>query len=84
MLFKVGFPSGDRIRWSVRRDVFDLLANDPLFNFIGGQKEWISAEFCGGPHVSNTHDLGEGGKRFKIQEQENVGAGIKRIKAALV
>jgi alanyl-tRNA synthetase len=52
--------------------------------FIGGQKDWISAEFCGGPHVSNTNDLGEGGKRFKIQKQENVGAGIKRIKAALV
>lgn len=45
---------------------------------------WFSAEFCGGPHVSNTSEIGEGGKKFKIQKQESVGAGIKRIKAALV
>jgi len=52
-------------------------------------KEWnsdkiISKEFCGGPHVSNTSELAEGGKKFKIIEQENVGADIKRIKAKLV
>lgn len=52
--------------------------------FIGGQKEWFSAEFCGGPHVERTGELAEGEKRFKIQKQENVGAGLKRIKAALV
>lgn len=44
----------------------------------------FSIEFCGGPHVSNTSKIGEGGKKFKIQKQENVGAGVKRIKAALV
>ena len=52
--------------------------------FIGGQKDWISAEFCGGPHVENTSEIGESAKRFKIQKQENVGAGLKRIKAGLV
>lgn len=52
--------------------------------FIGGQKDWISAEFCGGPHVENTAEIGENAKRFKIQKQENVGAGLKRIKAGLV
>jgi alanyl-tRNA synthetase len=51
--------------------------------FIGDQKQWFSAEFCGGPHVSATSELAEGQKRFKIQKQENVAAGIKRIKAAL-
>lgn len=45
---------------------------------------WFSAEFCGGPHVKNTKELGEGGKRFKIFGQENVGAGVKRIKAGLI
>ncbi len=44
----------------------------------------FSKEFCGGPHVSNTSELAEGGKKFKIVEQENVGAGVKRIKAKLV
>jgi alanyl-tRNA synthetase len=52
--------------------------------FVGDRTKWFSAEFCGGPHVSNTSELGEGGKRFTIQKQENVGAGLKRIKAALV
>jgi alanyl-tRNA synthetase len=52
--------------------------------FVGSEKDWFSAEFCGGPHVSQTGELSEGGKRFQIQKQENVGAGLKRIKAALV
>lgn len=52
-----------------------------LGNYIS---EAFSIEFCGGPHVSNTSELAEGGKKFKIIEQENVGAGIKRIKAKLI
>lgn len=57
--------------------------NKPLE--ISNSKLKISSmEFCGGPHVSNTKEIGEGGKKFKIAKQENVGAGIKRIKASLV
>jgi alanyl-tRNA synthetase len=52
--------------------------------FIGDQNNWFSAEFCGGPHVAATSEIAEGSKRFKIQKQENVAAGIKRVKAALV
>jgi alanyl-tRNA synthetase len=44
----------------------------------------FSKEFCGGPHVANTSEIGAGGKTFKIQKQENVGSGVRRIKAALV
>ena len=51
--------------------------------FIGSQENWVSAEFCGGPHASSTGELGSGARRFKIKKQENVGAGIKRIKAIL-
>ena len=40
----------------------------------------ISKEFCGGPHVSNTSELGY----FKIQKEEAVAQGIRRIKAVLV
>jgi alanyl-tRNA synthetase len=47
-------------------------------------KQAFSIEFCGGPHVSNTSELGAGGKKFKIIGQESVGAGLRRIKAALV
>ncbi|MFA6000238.1 MAG: alanine--tRNA ligase [Candidatus Paceibacterota bacterium] len=40
----------------------------------------ISKEFCGGPHVSNTRELG----KFKIQKEEAVAQGIRRIKAIFV
>ncbi|MBY0376482.1 alanine--tRNA ligase, partial [Patescibacteria group bacterium] len=39
----------------------------------------ISKEFCGGPHVENTRELG----KFKIQKEEAVSAGVRRIKAVL-
>ena len=40
----------------------------------------FSIEFCGGPHVENTRDLAG---TFKIQKEEAVAAGIRRIKAIL-
>ena len=45
-----------------------------------------SKEFCGGPHVTNTFDLAgpEGKWHFKIQKEEAVSAGVRRIKAVLV
>ncbi len=39
----------------------------------------FSKEFCGGPHVSNTSELGH----FKILKEEAVSAGVRRIKAIL-
>jgi len=39
----------------------------------------FSTEFCGGPHVSNTAELGH----FKITKEEASAAGIRRIKAIL-
>lgn len=39
----------------------------------------FSKEFCGGPHVENTSVLGT----FKIQKEEAVSAGVRRIKAVL-
>ncbi len=43
----------------------------------------FSLEFCGGPHVTNTKEIHEGGTRFKIQKEEAVAAGIRRIKGVL-
>ena len=40
----------------------------------------ISKEFCGGPHVSNTGELGI----FKILKEEAVAQGVRRIKAILL
>lgn len=42
----------------------------------------FSIEFCGGPHVSNTLEIEKGGV-FKIQKEEAVAAGIRRIKGVL-
>ena len=39
----------------------------------------FSIEFCGGPHVTNTSNLG----KFKIIKEEAVAAGVRRIKAIL-
>lgn len=47
--------------------------------YVGPKENPFSVEICNGPHVSNTQELGT----FKIAKQENVGAGIKRIKATL-
>ncbi|HRH24036.1 MAG TPA: alanine--tRNA ligase [Candidatus Paceibacterota bacterium] len=45
--------------------------------------EAFSLEFCGGPHVSNTSEIHQGGKKFKIKKEEAVAAGIRRIKAVV-
>jgi alanyl-tRNA synthetase len=39
----------------------------------------FSTEFCGGPHVKNTGELGH----FKITKEEASSAGVRRIKAVL-
>ena len=39
----------------------------------------FSKEICGGPHASNTADLGH----FTIQKEQSSSAGVRRIKAVL-
>jgi alanyl-tRNA synthetase len=48
--------------------VFDAKTNDV-----------VSREFCGGPHVEHTGVIGS----FKIQKEEAVSAGVRRIKAVV-
>jgi alanyl-tRNA synthetase len=40
----------------------------------------VSKEFCGGPHVTRTSELGI----FKIQKEEASSAGVRRIKAVIL
>ena len=48
--------------------------------YVGDSMETaFSKEFCGGPHVNNTNELGV----FKIVKEEAVSAGVRRIKAVL-
>ena len=56
--------------------VFDSKYGDTVKTYSIGE---FSKEICGGPHVEKTGELGT----FKIVKQENVSAGIKRIKAVL-
>ena len=44
-----------------------------------GPPEIFSREFCGGPHVKNTSDIGH----FKILKQEAIGVGLRRIRATV-
>jgi alanyl-tRNA synthetase len=42
-------------------------------------KDWVSKELCGGPHVNSTGKIG----RVKITKQDRIGAGLVRIYAQL-
>ncbi len=44
-----------------------------------GKEEIISKEFCGGPHINNTFEIGN----FRIIKEESVSAGIRRIRAKI-
>ena len=47
--------------------------------FVGDPENAFSKEFCGGPHVENTSEIGG----FKIKKEESSSKGIRRIKAVL-
>ena len=59
----------------------DKYSDDVNIYFIGDiiETAW-SKEFCGGPHVKNTSEIGF----FKIIKEESVSKGVRRIKAICV
>lgn len=60
--------------------VFELKYGEKVKVYtIGSDREVVSREICGGPHVNNTSELGE----FKIIKEESSSAGVRRIKAIL-
>lgn len=46
---------------------------------IGNDKETISKELCGGPHVARTGEIGH----FRITKEEASSAGVRRIRAVV-
>ncbi|HBG81278.1 TPA: alanine--tRNA ligase [candidate division CPR2 bacterium] len=56
--------------------LFDSKYGDKVTVYTIGE---FSKEICGGPHVTNTGELGT----FKIKKEESSSAGVRRIKAVL-
>jgi alanyl-tRNA synthetase len=56
--------------------VFETRYGEQVYVYGIGE---FSIEICGGPHVTNTRELGA----FKIIKEESVAAGIRRIRAIL-
>jgi alanyl-tRNA synthetase len=55
--------------------------DEVLIHYIGDSlQDAYSKEFCGGPHVANTREIGG---VFKIVKEEAVSAGVRRIRAIL-
>ncbi len=48
--------------------------------FIGDENHPLSKEFCAGPHVNWTSEIGQ----IKILKEESVGKGVRRIKATII
>lgn len=61
----------------------DKYAEKVKVYFMGSEdidlKDNFSREFCGGPHVNNTKEVG----KFKILKEEAVSSGVRRIKAVV-
>lgn len=68
--------SVDEAKASGAQGVFDNKYGDTVSVYTIGD---FSSEICGGPHVSNTSELGT----FKITKQKGIASGVRRIRAIL-
>lgn len=77
---QVILPKAEAVATGARHLFNEKYGDSVSIYFIGESLDsaW-SKEFCGGPHVRRTGELG----RFKIAKEEAVAAGIRRIKAVL-
>jgi alanyl-tRNA synthetase len=76
----VTLPKSDALKTGALHLFGEKYGDEVNVYYIGESLESAySKEFCGGPHVKNINELGE----FKIQKEESVAAGIRRIKGIL-
>lgn len=82
----VVMPKAEAEKTGARHFFGEKYGDEISIYFTGDDlKTAYSKEFCGGPHVKNTSELAgpEGKWRFKIQKEEAVAQGVRRIKAVL-
>ena len=60
-------------------EFWDKYPNQLTVYTIGDDKNPVSREVCGGPHITHTGELGH----FCIKKEESSSAGVRRIKAIL-
>ncbi len=87
LMNKVVMSKSEAEKTGARHFFGDKYGDEVSIYFIGNDlKTAYSKEFCGGPHVANTRELAgpEGKWKFKIQKEEAVAQGIRRIKAVLL
>jgi len=83
---QVTLPKAEAEKTGARHFFGEKYGDEISIYFIGNDlNSAYSKEFCGGPHVKNTSELAgpEGKWRFKIQKEEAVAQGVRRIKAVL-
>ncbi|HEY9583470.1 MAG TPA: alanine--tRNA ligase [Candidatus Paceibacterota bacterium] len=74
-------PKSEAEKTGARRFFSDKYGEEISIYYIGKDlQSAYSKEFCGGPHIGNTGELGT----FKIQKEEAVSQGVRRIKAVLI
>lgn len=77
---RVEMPKGDAEALGAQQEFGAKYADTVSVYFVGSQDtDAFSKEFCGGPHVTHTGELGT----FKIQKEESSSQGVRRIKAIL-
>jgi alanyl-tRNA synthetase len=77
---KIIMPRNEAEKTGARHFFGEKYGDEVSIYYIGNDlQSAYSKEFCGGPHVTNTVNLG----KFKIQKEEAVSAGVRRIKAIL-
>ncbi len=76
----ITLPRAEAEKTGARHFFGEKYGDEISIYFIGNSLETAySKEFCGGPHVKNTSELGI----FKIQKEEASSQGVRRIKAVL-
>lgn len=83
---KVVLPLQEAEKTGAKHFFGEKYGDEVSIYFIGNDLQTAySKEFCGGPHVNNTYDLAgpDHSWKFKIQKEEAVAQGVRRIKAVL-